>query len=61
MVQYIVVDDPVISNISGIPPSITVKLIDGRLYTGEMRVLSHMLESNDPSAYQWRKRERIEL
>lgn len=61
MVQYTVVGDPVVSNISKIPPLITIKLIDGRLFTGEMQALQYMLESDDPSAKRWRKRERIQI
>lgn len=57
MVQYMIVGDPV--NPDYDKPTITVKLIDGRKYTGQLHQLKYLLESNDIVAVMYRRREHI--
>ena len=57
MVQYMVIGDPV--NLDDDKPTITVKLIDGRKYTGQLHQLKYLLESSDTVAIMYRRREHI--
>lgn len=44
-----------------IPPTLVVKLQDGRLCSGEMAAINFLMQSDSPESKAWRSRERIEM